>query len=103
MSYVMLAARLSGCRVIEQLIRVGIDAAGELDLLDHLVCGVVQLLFRRDDAKQVDYERKQNHRDKNENDCTEIVGFASIGFQHFAKFFQEESPPLQRAAAHHRG
>ena len=47
----------------------------------HLVGAVVELLFGRDDSKQVDDEGKQQDGDEDENHRTEVVGFASFIFQ----------------------
>ena len=44
---------------LEQGIRLPIGAAGELNLLHHLVGAVVELLFGGDDAEQVDDESQQ--------------------------------------------
>ena len=55
-----------------------IGAAGELDLLHHLVGAVVELLFCGDDAEQVDDEGEQQHGDEDEYHRAEVVGLASF-------------------------
>lgn len=78
-----------GAEEIKQLICLCVDAAGELDLLGHLVRSVVQLLLRGDDAKQVDDECKQDDRNKNENRCAEVVHIAALRFQQPADTFEQ--------------
>lgn len=67
--------------VLEQGVRLSIGAAGELDLLHHLVGAVVELLLRGDDAEQVDDEGQQQDGDEDEYYCAEIVGFTAFVFQ----------------------
>ena len=67
-----------GAEVLEQGVRLSIGAAGELDLLHHLVGAVVELLLRGDDAEQVDGEGQQQYGDEDEYHRAEIVGFAAF-------------------------
>ncbi len=52
---------------VKKLLCLPIDAPGELDLLHHLVCTVVQFLFGGDDAEQVKDECQQKHRYEDEH------------------------------------
>ena len=65
---------------MEELIRLRIDAAGELKLFHHLVGAVIELLFGRDDTKQIDDEGQQQDSDEDEYHRTEIIGLAPLVF-----------------------
>ena len=65
---------------MEELIRLRIDAAGELNLFHHLVGAVIELLFGRDDTKQIDDEGQQQDSDEDEYHRTEIIGLAPLVF-----------------------
>lgn len=67
-----------GAEVLEQGVRLPIGAAGELNLLHHLVGAVVNLLFGGDDAEQVDDEGQQQDGDEDEYHRAEVVGFAAF-------------------------
>lgn len=67
-----------GTEVLEQGIRLPIGAAGELNLLYHLVGAVVELLLGRDDAEQVDNESQQQDGDEDEYHRAEVVCFSSF-------------------------
>ncbi len=67
---------------VKKLLCLSIDASGELDLLHHLVCTVVQFLFGGDDAEQVQDKCQQEHRYEDEHHCTEIVDIAIFTFQY---------------------
>lgn len=67
---------------IKKLFCLPINAPGELDLLHHLVCTVVQLLFGGDDAEQVQDECQQEHRYEDEHHRTEIVDITIFPFQY---------------------
>lgn len=74
---------------IKESIRLAVDAAGQLDLLDHLIGCMVQLLFCRDDAEQVDDKGQQDDGDEDEHHRGEIVGLAPFALQCPADFLQE--------------
>lgn len=67
---------------VKKLFCLPIDAPRKLDLLHHLVCTVVQFLFGGDDAEQVQDERQQEHRYKDEHHRTEIVDITILTFQY---------------------
>lgn len=71
-----------GTEEVKKLFCLSIDAPGELDLLHHLVCTVVQFLFGGNDAEQVQDECQQEHRYEDEHHCTEIVDIAMLTFQY---------------------
>lgn len=78
-----------GTQKVKERIGFAVDAAGQLNLLDHLIGRVIQLLFRGDDAEQVNDESQQNHSDKDEYHSGEVVGIAPLVLQSFAGSLQE--------------
>ena len=89
-----------GAEKIKQLIRFGIDAARQLDLLGHLVRSVVKLLFCGDDSKQIDDKCKQDDRDKNEYRCAEVIHIAPVRFQQPADTFEQRITAFQIYKSH---
>ncbi len=71
-----------GTEEVKKLVCLPVDAPGELDLLHHLVCTVVQLLFGGDDTEQVQDECQQEHCNENEHHRTEIVDIPILTFQY---------------------
>ena len=70
-----------GAEVLEQGLRLPVGAAGELDLLHHLVGAVVELLLGGDDAEQIDDEGQQQDSDEDEYHRAEVVGFSAVVLQ----------------------
>ena len=65
---------------IKEGIRLAVDAAGQLDLLDHLIGCMVQLLFCRDDAEQVDDKGQQNNGNEDKHYRGKVVGLTPLIF-----------------------
>lgn len=78
-----------GTQKIEQVIGLTVDAAGELDLLDHLIGGMVKLLLGRNNAEQVDDKGQQQNGNEDEDQRTEIVGLTPLVVQHLSGFLKE--------------
>ena len=68
---------------------LAVDAAGKLDLFDHLIGGMVKFLFGGNDAEQVNNEGQQQDSDEDEDHRTEIVGLAPLVVQHLPGFLKE--------------
>ena len=65
---------------IKESIRLAVDAAGQLDLLDHLIGCMVKLLFCRDDAEQVDDKGQQNNGNEDKHYRGKVVGLTPLIF-----------------------
>ena len=65
---------------VKERFGLSIDTAGQLDLFHHLIGRMVQLLFRRDDAEQVDDKGQQDNSDEDKHHCGEVVGLTPLIF-----------------------
>lgn len=65
---------------IKESIRLAVDAAGQLDLLDHLIGCMVKLLFCRDNTEQVDDKGQQNNGNEDKHHRGKVVGLAPLIF-----------------------
>ena len=50
--------------VREEMVGIGVDLPGQLDLAGQLIGSGIHLGFRRDDGKQIDDEADENHCDQ---------------------------------------
>ena len=73
----------------KQLIGLVVDAAGKLNLFDHLIGSMVKFLLGGNDAEQVNNEGQQQDSDEDKDHRTEIVGFAPLVVQHLPGFLKE--------------
>ena len=65
---------------VKERFGLSVDTAGQLDLFHHLIGRMVQLLFRRDDAEQVDDKGQQDNSDEDKHHCGEVVGLTPLIF-----------------------
>ena len=82
----------SSCRGMqagEALVRDCIDAAGKLDLFDHLIGSMVKFLLGGINAEQVNNEGQQQDSDEDKDHRTEIVGLAPLVVQLPPGFLKE--------------
>ena len=68
---------------------LAVDAAGKLDLFDHLIGGMVKFLLGGNDAEQVNNEGKKQDGNEDKDHRTEIVGLAPLVVQHLPGFLKE--------------
>ena len=72
--------------VREEMVGIGVDLPGQLDLAGQLIGSGIHLGFRRDDGKQIDDEADENHRDQHKYYCADVGSLGPFGFENGHRF-----------------